>query len=252
MADRLSPITYAVCKKYTNKAIETASAELKWKTVIVDELPETGAPQTIYFIADETTPGDYYDEYIWIEDEETFEKMGSTQVIVYDDELSDVSENAVQNKVVKAALDAKIADTFKTITVGEEDLVAEGTDAMEYIAGDNVTLTGDAINKTITISATDTLYEGQETSVGSASNWSAGTLPTFGTNISASNITSWSAGSVPTFSIENGHILSFDAGSAPSLTYDAQSIPNVTAAGTLPTLTVTSTTVLNDINVVNE
>lgn len=243
----LSVETYALCKKYTNKAIEEAATELRWKTVIVDELPETGEPQTIYFIPYISGGTDYYSEYIWIEQTESFEEMGSTQVIVYDDELSDTSENAVQNKVVKAALDAKIADTFKTVTVGNTNIVAQGTDQIEYVAGSNVQLTPDAQNKTITVSATDTLYQGQSTSVGSASAWDAGTTPTLGTDIATNKVTAWSAGTLPTLVVEDDHILSFDAGTSPSLTYEAQSIPNVTSVGTAPSLTITSTSVLNGI-----
>lgn len=243
----LSVETYALCKKYTNKAIEAAATELEWKTVICEELPEVGAPQTMYFIPDESGAGDYYDEYIWISSAETFEKMGSTQVIVYDDELSDESENAVQNKVVKAALDAKIADTFKTVTVGNTNIVADGEDQIEYIAGSNVQLTPDAQNNTITVSATDTQYQGASTSIGSASAWSEGTLPTLGTDIATNKVTAWSAGTLPTLVVEDDHILSFDAGTAPSLTYEAQNIPNVTGVGTLPSLTITNTSVLNGI-----
>ena len=79
-------------------------------------------------------------------------------------------------------------------------------------------------------------------SVGSASNWSAGSLPTLGTAITADDITSWSAGSVTTASVTNG-VLTITPGSAPSLAYTAKSIPNVTGVGSLPSLTVTSTTV---------
>lgn len=244
----LSVETYALCKKYTNKAITEATAELKWKTVIVEELPETGAPQTIYFVPYTSGGDDYYKEYIWIDQTEEFEEMGSTQVIVYDDELSDESENAVQNKVVKAALDAKIADTFKTITVGNVDLVAEGADSMEYVAGDNVELTADAQTNEITISSSDTQYTGDETSVGSASNWSAGTLPTLGADIQADKVSTWNAGTTPSFTIQEGHILAFDEGTVPSLTYATQTIPNVTGVGTLPSLTITNKTVLEGIS----
>ena len=49
---------------------------------------------------------------------------------------------------------AFISNGIKTITIGETDIEAEGEDAIEIIAGDNVTLTPDAENKTITIAST--------------------------------------------------------------------------------------------------
>ena len=96
-----------------------------------------------------------------------------------------------------------------------------------------------------------------KTSVGSASGWSAGSLPSLGTAISADDITAWSAGShtasiqptVVTSASVSGTTLSITTGTqshaytAPSLSYTARSIPNVTGVGTLPSLTVTSTSV---------
>ena len=92
--------------------------------------------------------------------------------------------------------------------------------------------------------------------------WDAGSTPTLGTDISADSIDSWDAGSAATASVTSG-VLNLSMGSAPTLThtaktipnvtsvgsipslsYTARTIPNVTSAGTAPTLTVTSTTVV--------
>lgn len=43
---------------------------------IVNQLPQTGVKGTIYLIANETAQGDYYDEYIYINN--AYEKMGNT------------------------------------------------------------------------------------------------------------------------------------------------------------------------------
>lgn len=85
---------------------------------VVDELPEEGEAGYIYLVLKETTSeGDIYDEYIWAlqQDGETYgwEHIGATNEvkIEIDDALSDTSENAVQNKVIKGALDNKLDNT---------------------------------------------------------------------------------------------------------------------------------------------
>ena len=80
-------------------------------------------------------------------------------------------------------------------------------------------------------------------SVGSASNWSAGSAPTLGTAIDADDITAWSTNTPTGASVANG-TLTITAGSAASLSYTARSIPNVTNAGSAPSLTITATTVV--------
>lgn len=116
--------------------------------------------------------------------------VGATKVIV-DEALSATSENAIQNKAVKAALDQKaglaVASTtenglmsaadkaqldslvstggevnqnaFSKVTVGGTEIAAtEKTDNISVVAGDNITLTPDATNKKYTITAKDTTY----------------------------------------------------------------------------------------------
>lgn len=130
----------------------------------------------------------------------------------------------------------------------------------------------------------DSTYTASTTSVGSASGWSAGSVPTLGTAIAADDITAWSAGSVPTLgdaiaadditawsagtvptlgtaiaadditawsagtaasaSVASG-ILTLTNGTAPSLSYTARSIPNVTSVGTAPSLSYTARSIPN-------
>ena len=75
-------ITLALSKKYTNKAI-AESATVGFKYVIADSLPASGEEQTIYFIKNNSSWKDnYYDEYLWISDTNSFEKIGSTEIDV--------------------------------------------------------------------------------------------------------------------------------------------------------------------------
>ena len=94
---------------------------------------------------------------------------GANKTIV-DGDLSDSSTNPVQNKVVKSALDGKAPaehthssyvnqNAFSNVKVGQTTVAANSaTDTIEIVAGTNVTITPDATNDKITISATDTVY----------------------------------------------------------------------------------------------
>ena len=89
---------------------------------------------------------------------------------VVDAALSATSTNPVQNKAVKAALDAKAnsshshaayvnQNAFSHVSVGSTDIAADSsTDTLTFAAGSNVTLTPDASTDKVTIAATDTTY----------------------------------------------------------------------------------------------
>ena len=87
--------------------------------------------------------------------------------------------------------------------------------------GTAITVTGVSSNSDVTVPILSS-----SVSITGVSSWSAGTTPTLGTAISADDITSW------------------DAGTLSSLSYSAKSIPNVTSAGTLPSLTMSSANVV--------
>ena len=80
-------------------------------------------------------------------------------------------------------------------------------------------------------------------SVGSASGWNAGSVPTLGTAIDADDITNWDAGSASNAVVSNG-VLRLTNSVAPTLAYTARTVPNVTDVGSVPTLTVTPATVV--------
>ena len=94
---------------------------------------------------------------------------GATKVIV-DTELSNSSINAIQNKAVKAALDNKSdvghthdeyvnQNAFGIIKIGAASVEADkAIDTLELASGDNITITPDAENDKIVISAKDTTY----------------------------------------------------------------------------------------------
>lgn len=101
----------------------------------------------------------------------------------------------------------------------------------------------------------NTTYTATTTSIGSASAgtaisadditaWDAGSAPTLGDAIPADDITAWSAGTMFSASASEG-VVTFTSGTAPSLSYTAKSIPNVTSVGSAPSLSYTSRSIPN-------
>lgn len=80
-------------------------------------------------------------------------------------------------------------------------------------------------------------------SVGSASGWNAGALPELGEAIATDDITNWDAGTASDATVNQG-VLHLTNSTVPALAYTAKQVPNVTSLGTLPSLTVTPTTVV--------
>lgn len=81
------------------------------------------------------------------------------------------------------------------------------------------------------------------TEIGSASGWTAGSVPELGDPIAADAIDNWDAGSSSDASVSGG-ILRLINSTIPTLGHTTKSIPNITNVGTVPTLTVTPTTVV--------
>lgn len=74
-------ITDAPTKTEMNSAIAAAVGGISGISFsIVSSLPETGRTGVIYLVAHAHGVGDSYDEYIWLEESKTFEKIGNTDV----------------------------------------------------------------------------------------------------------------------------------------------------------------------------
>lgn len=157
--------------------------------------------------------------------------------------------------VAPAGDDPGTVDTWRAIYVDDTQKAGNATSTynVDFISGTNVSISGstklldpedpDSVINTVTINATDTTYTATSSSVGSASNWNAGSAATLGTAIDADDITSWTTNTPTSFSVAN-EVLTITGGSAATLNYTAKSIPNVTDAGTAPSLTITDTTVV--------
>lgn len=147
-----------------------------------------------------------------------------------------------------------IGDTPATDT-NNNPILPDSTYSYEhYVAGD-VLLVGTqeyVYSKGASAAASEWILLGDEgsyalksstASVGSASGWNAGSVPTLGDAIPADDITAWNEGTASNASVTSG-VLHLTNSTVPSLTYTAKSIPNITNVGTLPTLTITPTTVV--------
>ena len=71
----------------------------QFKLSIVDELPSTGEKMTLYLVPKEGTNNDVYNEYIWIEQTESFEHLGTTAV-----DLTDYVKNTDYATTLKVGL----------------------------------------------------------------------------------------------------------------------------------------------------
>ena len=125
----LSLETLSLAKAYTDKIKEQLSVGFTPK--IVESLPTLGQNNILYLVLKENgqEEGNIYDEYIWIDNKYNF--IGSTDTAFnVDAKLSDTSENPVQNKTIKAALEDKVdkIEGYRMISLDEasklESLIA--------------------------------------------------------------------------------------------------------------------------------
>ena len=99
--------TLALARAYADKIKQQVGAG--FTPQIVDSLPTVGSTTILYLVLKEGSAlqGNIYDEYLYING--TYEHIGDTATAgTVDDELSTTSENPVQNKIIKAALDNKV------------------------------------------------------------------------------------------------------------------------------------------------
>ena len=117
----LSLETLSLAKAYTDKIKEQLSVGFTPK--IVDSLPVLGQNNILYLVLKENGQEEernIYNEYIWIDNKYNF--IGSTDTSFnVDAKLSDTSENPVQNKTIKAALEDKVdkIEVYRMISLDE-------------------------------------------------------------------------------------------------------------------------------------
>lgn len=174
--DKLFPIVDVVDNLTTPLATRPLSAKqgkilkdlidaiqtLKFKTV--ESLPETGENGIIYLVpAEQDDEGvNKYTEWVWLEDENRYEPLGSLGSITVDDAISDTSENPVQNKVIAEALNRINKELFPlTISVSGGGLFEKRTsqtitvswsvkEGSNIVTADSITVNGESVANTTT------------------------------------------------------------------------------------------------------
>lgn len=129
----LSVETLSLAKAYTDKIKEQLSVGFTPK--IVESLPAAGQNNILYLVLKENgqEEGNIYNEYIWIDNK--YEFIGNTDTsLIVDGELSDTSENPVQNKVVTAELNNK-ADINNPLSLIESFRKSQGFVIHDYNSG---------------------------------------------------------------------------------------------------------------------
>lgn len=119
-------------EQYLNYIIENGTGGGGGEARVVDELPAEGETGYIYLILKESTKaGDIYDEYIWAlqQDGTTYgwEHLGATNEVTLeiDDAMSDTSENAVQNKVIKTYVDGKVPNVVQSTGTSTTNVMSQ-------------------------------------------------------------------------------------------------------------------------------
>lgn len=126
------------------KALEervTELAEIGFKPVIVDELPETGEENTLYLVPQQD-PGEdpWYKEYMWLDGQ--WELIGTTSVDFSDYYTSNDVDNILENYYNKDEVDAALTDKQDIITAGDNIIINNNeisADLSNYLAKDNTT-----------------------------------------------------------------------------------------------------------------
>ena len=134
----LSMETLALARAYADKIKQQVGAG--FTPQIVESLPTIGDSTILYLVLKEGTApqGNVYDEYLWING--AYELIGNTATLMtVDSALSATSENPVQNKTVKAALDKKV-DKVGGKGLSTNDFTTELKDKLDGVeAGANKT-----------------------------------------------------------------------------------------------------------------
>ena len=85
----------------------------QFKMVIVDALPETGEKMTLYFVPKDGEAPDIYNEYVWIDETQVYEFLGTTAV-----DLTDYVKNTDYASSSKAGVVKTGVSTGVSITSG--------------------------------------------------------------------------------------------------------------------------------------
>lgn len=153
-----------------NKVSETLGTIVEFDFIIVDELPEIGESNHIYLVKHEHSGEDIYDEYIWVKETQTFEKIGNTDVDLSGYYTKDESNSLLDTKVDKIEGYSLVSDIeierLSTVDNYDDTEVKNLINTKQNLltAGENVSIVYDEETGLTTISSidTDTVYTAGE------------------------------------------------------------------------------------------
>lgn len=156
------------------------------------------------------------------------DKTATVSTVTYDSTnkkitktINGTTSDIVTASTLKSAMALDNVENKSSATIRSELTKANVTTALGYTPPTTNTTYTASTSKLVTTTVPNI------TSIGSATK--------LGTAISATNITAWTS-NTPTQFVVTGEKLSITTGSAATLSYDSKTIPNVTSAGTAPTL----------------
>lgn len=125
---------YTKNQTYTKEEVKSLlGTAAGFQFVIVEELPEKGDPTKIYLvpitpkndIAKETVVDNYYNEYIWLAEEQRYENIGSTQIDLSDYYTKSQIDLLLQNKADNSTVDSLTEIVNSAVLTTKQSLTPE-------------------------------------------------------------------------------------------------------------------------------
>ena len=154
---------------YVNQRIDNAIGGISgFDFLVVDILPSVGESGHIYLVLHQHGNKDVYDEYIWVQDIQSFEKIGTTDVDLSNYYIKNEVNSLLSNKVDKRngyslISDIEINRLSNIKNYDDTSLKQELSKKQDRLtAGENITITHDNVTNSDIISAKDTVYTAGE------------------------------------------------------------------------------------------
>ena len=144
------------------KTNEVLGTIIEFDFITVDELPEVGESNHIYLVVHEHGEKDIYDEYIWIEATQSFERIGNTDIDLSNYYTKEELNTLFDTKVDKVEGYSLVADTeierLSTVNNYDDTEVRNLINTKQDLltAGENVNIVYDKETGLTTISSIDT------------------------------------------------------------------------------------------------
>lgn len=115
---------YLKSETYTKLEVQQLIASIpQFRVRVVQSLPETGERMVLYLVPKDGEAPDVYNEYIWVEEEEEFELLGSTSVDLSDyvttSDLTTALADYVTNTALSTTLASYVTSSSLTTTLAD-------------------------------------------------------------------------------------------------------------------------------------